>query len=128
MSDLSLVGTLSIIVVKTRPVYMEWRRVSRRFLRYGVLYAGVTVGIVAGVIQKTQALIGLFILGQILILFVFGFGDVRTADAFGTEGVMEPSDSLGDATIDRREALSLDHKLLFYGIGLAILSLAALGF
>ena len=125
MSDLSLVGTLSIIVVKTRPVYMEWRRVSRRFLRYGVLYAGVTVGIVAGVIQ---ALIGLFILGQILILFVFGFGDVRTADAFGTEGVMEPSDSLGDATIDRREALSLDHKLLFYGIGLAILSLAALGF
>lgn len=107
---------------------MKWRRISRRFLRYGLLYAGATVGLVAGVTKNIQFLIGLFVLGQILILFVFGFGNVRTADVLGTEGAEEPSDSLGDATISRRQALPLDHKLLFYGIGLTILAFAAMGF
>ncbi|WP_152043528.1 hypothetical protein [Salinigranum salinum] len=105
---------------------MDWKKIGSGGLRYGLIYAGVTV-LVVGFITRSEFAVGaLFIVGLVLLLFVFGVGDVRTGELLATGESYNVNSQLADAHIDQHQFVSLDQKLLFYGLGLATFGFGAM--
>ncbi|WP_142857857.1 hypothetical protein [Salinigranum halophilum] len=99
---------------------MDWKKIRSGGFRYGLVYAGVTVLVIGFVTRSELAVAALFIVGLMLLLFVFGIGNVRTGDISISGQSYDVDSQLADAHIDQHEYVSFDQKLLFFAIGLAI--------
>lgn len=105
---------------------MNWKKVIAGVSRYGLVYAGMTVLMVGLATQSELAVAALFIFGLVLLLFVFGVGNVRTGELSTVGGEQNVNNQLADAHIDHHQYVSADQKLFFYGLGLATLGFGAM--
>lgn len=101
---------------------LDWQLVGRAGVRYTVVYAGATVGVVS-LTGAALFLLGLAVLGLVLLLFVAGGGgSVR----MGTTMANAQSMGISGTTTDPSEnaefhtTIDADLKLLFYAVGLIV--------
>lgn len=105
-----------------------WKKVGVGGLRYGIIYAGITVLVVGFATRSELAVALLFITGLLILLFVFGVGDVRTGEILAEGGSYDMDSQLADSHVDRHQYVSSDEKLLFFGLGLTLLGFGAMVF
>ncbi|MFD1515229.1 hypothetical protein [Halomarina rubra] len=100
---------------------MVLHTVGRCLLRYSLVYAGLTVAVVAIVFGSELAVFSLFGVGLLLVLFAVGASDYRVVGS----SVPEAGLARGQRTIvSEHTAMPLDKVLLFYGVGLAVIAFA----
>ena len=106
---------------------MNWSLITRCSFRYTLVYAGLTVAAVVALTESELVLIYLFGLGIIVLLIaVGGSGAIRVGTTTATADSMGLRTTIADPEDLRVTQLQSDVKVLFYGVGLLVCTLAAL--
>ncbi|WP_435151902.1 hypothetical protein [Haladaptatus sp. DFWS20] len=106
---------------------MNWNLIGRCGVRYTLVYAGLTVALVYAATGSGMAILSMFGLGLVVLLFALGgTGTVR----MGTAMTNADSMGIGSTVVDPNDLhatqLDSDIKFLFYGVGLLLFAALAL--
>ncbi|WP_231184618.1 hypothetical protein [Haladaptatus sp. DYF46] len=106
---------------------MNWSLIARCSLRYALVYGGLTVGAVFALTDSELAFIYLLGVGLIVLLIaVGGTGAIRVGTTTATADSMGLRSTIADPEDLRVTQLQSDVKVLFYGVGLLVCTIAAL--